>query len=75
VAPWITGIAAVLTAIAGVVWLIYEFRRRDHRELTKEIHTLTRELHDSREQEIQWRDYAHGLREQLADLGVDTDPP
>lgn len=71
----LAGVGAILTAAGGTTLVIREFRRRDHRASNREINMLTDDLHQCREDEIRWRNYAHTLRELLADHGVETTEP
>lgn len=71
----LTGIGAVLTAAAGLALIIREFRNREHKAARNEIGHLTNDLYNLDQAYIEFRRYAHTLRQLLADAGIDAPSP
>ena len=70
-----TGIAAVITAAAGMALVIREFHNREHNAARSEIDELTADLYRLDQAYIELRHYCFGLRQLLADHGDETVPP
>jgi hypothetical protein len=64
VTAWVTGVGAVLSAIAGVFLIWRSFKSKQ----TREIDRLDSELYA-------WHRYAADLRVALADAGIDAPEP
>lgn len=71
----LAGVGAILTAAGGIVLVVREFRRRDHRAANAEIDVLSDELHRCRHLHLLWRNYAFDLQRRLADHGLPPPPP
>ena len=68
------GIAAVLTAAAGMTLVIREFRRREHNAARREVDAMVEDFYKLDHSYIELRLYCFHLRRQLADLGVESHP-
>ena len=68
------GIAAVFTAAAGMFLVIREFRRREHNAARREVDEMTEDFYRLDQSYIELRLHCFHLRQQLADLGVETHP-
>lgn len=64
IAAWVTGIGAVVSAIAGVFLIWRSYRSKQ----TREIERLDDQLYE-------WHRYAADLRVTLADHGIDAPEP
>lgn len=71
----LAGIGAVLTAAIGVALIVREFRFKEHKASRAEINTLTTDLYHLDQAYIEFRRYAHTLRQLLADNGIDAPSP
>lgn len=69
------GMGAVITAIAGMVLVIREFRNREHKAARAEVNQLITDLYAVDNAYIELRRYNYELRQLLADKGVDVPEP
>lgn len=69
------GIGAVITAVAGMVLLMREFRNREHKAARAEVNTLMTDLYGVDNAYIELRRYTFEMRQMLADLGADVPTP
>ena len=70
----LAGVGAIVTAAAGVVLIVREFRRRERLASLKEIDEMSAELSRLRHDFLAFRRFAFGLAQMLADRGVDVPP-
>jgi hypothetical protein len=63
------GIGAILTAAGGVMLVIREFRRRDHRAARRTIADLNADITELRHDVLTCRRYAYLLAERMVELG------
>lgn len=74
-AALVTGIGAIVAAVGGVVLIVREFRRKDHKAGNAERSLLVDDLAACRDALVEMRRYVHDLRQTMADLGHDTPEP
>lgn len=69
----LAGIAAVVTAGAGMMLMVREFRRREHNAARAEVDEMATDFYRLDTSYIALRLHCFRLRQQLADLGIETD--
>ena len=70
-ATWLTGIAAIVAAAAGVWLAVHEARRRERKLSSAEIDELTGDLHHCRDEALTCERRLHQLRRTMIDAGID----
>ena len=70
----LAALGAILTGTGGVVLVLYEFRRRDRRQLRGTLTQIDDDLYRLTEGYIDLRRYSFDLRRRLTDLGETTEP-
>jgi low affinity Fe/Cu permease len=71
----IIGSTAISAQIGGCVLVIREFRRRDRKDMQRTIDDQVTEIGQAHRDYIECRRYAFDLATQLADHGIDVEPP
>ena len=69
------GIGAVIAAAIGLTLVIREFRRREHNAARREVDEMLVDFYRLDNSYIQLRLHTFQLRQQLADLGIETPNP
>lgn len=70
----VAGIGAVIAAAAGLLLVVREFRRREHNAARREVDAMAGDFYQLDQSYIALRLHCFRLRQQLADLGVETPP-
>ena len=68
------GIGAVIAAAIGLTLVLREFRRREHNAARREVDEMIVDFYRLDHSYIDLRLHCFHLRQQLADLGVETLP-
>ena len=71
----LAGLAAVSTGALGVVVVVREFRRREHKAARAELDRLVGDLYDVDNAYIALRRYTFTIRQTLAELADEPSPP
>jgi len=74
-AAWLSGVAAVLLAVAGVALVVREIRRKERQDAAYIIERLEHITLVQQNEAIAWRSYVYTLRVLCADKGIITPEP
>lgn len=69
----ITGLAAIISAVAGVTLAIHAARNKERKAAKEEIDTLSSQLSEERDLRVKAELDRHNLRITLAQHGIDPD--
>ena len=70
----LAGIGALVAAVGGVILIVREFRRRDHRAMTRQLDDLTQEVWALRVDLVAYRRWAFTVQRQAVGVELPVEP-
>jgi hypothetical protein len=71
----LTGIAAVLCAVGGIILIVRELHRRERRSADRQIDTLSKQVHTLRADTMAYRSWGFKVARTMVDAGLEVPPP